>query len=108
VGLDKGLQQAFGLAFDRAGYLWVATNNNVEVLSTDTGAAALALTDRRGKLYRLDVRGYVGQAATYSSTTELRSVGQVDRTLSVTETGVGLIGVALNLPNPTSLPHGYP
>lgn len=108
AGLDKGLQQAFGLAFDRAGYLWVASNNNVEVLSTDTGAAALALTDRRGKLYRLDVRGYVGQTATYSSTTDLRSMGQVDRTLSVTETGVGLIGVAVNLPNPTSLPNVHP
>ncbi len=108
AGLDKGLQQAFGLAFDRDGYLWVATNNNVEVLPTDTGTASTALTDRRGKLYRLDVRGYVGQTATYNSTTDLRSAGLVNRTLSVTDTGVGLIGVALNLPNPTSLPHGYP
>lgn len=108
AGLDRGLQQAFGLAFDRDGYLWVATNNNVEVLPTDTGTASAALTDRRGKLYRLDVRGYVGQTVTYSSTTDLRSAGLVNRTLSVTDTGVGLIGVALNLPNPTSLPHGYP
>ncbi|MBO1435614.1 two-component regulator propeller domain-containing protein [Meiothermus sp. CFH 77666] len=108
AGPDKGLQQVFGLAFDRDGYLWVATNNNVEVLPTDTGTASAALTDRRGKLYRLDVRGYVGQTATYSSTTDLRSAGLVNRTLSVADTGVGLIGVALNLPNPTSLPHVYP
>lgn len=108
AGLDKGLQQAFGLAFDKEGYLWVATNNNVEVLPTDTGTASAALTDRRGKLYRLDVRGYVGQNVTYSSTTDLRSAGRVNRTLSVSETGVGLIGVALNLPNPASLLHVHP
>lgn len=110
IGLDKGLQQAFGLAFDRAGYLWVAANNNVEILPADTGAAALGLTDRRGKLYRLDVRGYVGSNDTYngSNTLNLRSAGLVDRTFGVSEVGVGLIGVAIHLPHPTSLPNMHP
>ncbi len=109
TGPDKGLQQAFGLAFDRAGYLWVATNNNVEVLPTDTGAAALALTDRRGKLYRLDVRGYAGSSNVYDGSNTLNLRGQgLERTLSVSDTGVGLIGVAIQLPHPTSLPNVRP
>ncbi|WP_158539606.1 hypothetical protein [Meiothermus sp. QL-1] len=105
AGLDRGLQQAFGLAFDRAGFLWVAANNNVEVLPSDTGAAAAALTDRRGRLYRLDVRGYRGSQATYSATLDLRGAAQV---FSVPTEGVGLVGVAVNLPNPESLPFVQP
>lgn len=109
AGQDRGLQQAFGLAFDRAGYLWVASNNNVEILPTDTGVAALGLTDRRGKLYRLDVRGYVGSNDTYtgSNTLNLRGTG-LERTLSVGDVGVGLIGVAVHLPHPSSLPNVHP
>ncbi|RMH58091.1 MAG: hypothetical protein D6684_01735, partial [Deinococcus-Thermus bacterium] len=103
-GLDKGLQQVFGLAFDRLGYLWVASNNNVEVLPSDTGEAALALTDRRGRLYRLDVRGYA-QPAFYTQTLDLRGAAQV---FSVPTEGVGLVGVAVNLPNPEALPFVRP
>jgi hypothetical protein len=107
-GLDRGLQQAFGLAFDRAGYLWVAANNNVEVLPTDTGMAALALTDRRGKLYRLDVRGYVGNNETYDGRNTFNLRGAAPEPISVATDGVGLIGVAFNLPNPSSLPNTRP
>ncbi|MDW8482537.1 MAG: hypothetical protein RML14_11885 [Meiothermus sp.] len=103
-GLDRGLQQVFGLAFDRAGYLWVASNNNVEVLPSDTGEAALARTDRRGRLYRLDVRGY-RMSAVYTQTLDLRGAAQV---FSVPTEGVGLVGVAVNLPNPEALPFVRP
>jgi hypothetical protein len=102
-GTDKGLQQVFGLNFDKNGNLWAAANNNVEILTTDGGAAAAGLTDRRGKLYQLDVRN-LSSFPTYngSNTVNLRAQNLVPRTLSVTDIGVGLIGVFLNLPNPAT------
>jgi hypothetical protein len=101
-GLDRGLQQVFGLAFDRAGYLWVATNNNVEILPTDIGAATAALTDRRGRLYRLEVRGFAGSQATYNGSNTQNLRGATPDPISVSTDGVGLIGVAINLPNPST------
>lgn len=101
-GLDKGLQQVFGLNFDKNGNLWAAATNNVEILSTDGGAAAAGLTDRRGKLYQLDVRN-LSSFPTYNGSNTVNLRGSLNpRTLSVTDTGVGLIGVFLNLPNPTT------
>lgn len=103
-GTDKGLQQVFGLAFDKAGYLWIAANNNVEILTTDTGAAAAGLTDRKGKLYQLDVRNISSQP-TYNGTNTIDLRPKNPKTFSVPDEGVGLIGVSINLANPTSLPN---
>lgn len=138
IGTGSGLQQPFGLAFDKNGRLWVATNNNVTVTAGDVGStsvtltptvgspvtittggtctppntsfppgpytdgqvisrnftsclAAGALTDRRGKLYALDVSG------TPSSTPGIPRSVSPTLTFSASLDGVGFTGVAFNI-----------
>lgn len=137
IGTGSGLQQPFGLAFDKNGRLWVATINNVTVTADDVGSTtviltptggspvtittggtctpsntnfpsgpyndqqvisrnltscldAVALTDRRGKLYSFDVSG------TPNSTGIPRSISP-SQTISATIDGVGFTGVAFNI-----------
>ncbi|MDX2008319.1 MAG: hypothetical protein SFU83_23995 [Meiothermus sp.] len=100
-GINKGSQQVFGLAFDSRGYLWMASNNNVEVMTGDN--LPLALTDRLGKLLR--VRIFEANGSLRADLAG-RSGGtaDADQVISVPggDLGVGLIGVAFNTPNPSS------
>ena len=109
AGSDRGLQQPFHIAFDKQGRLWLATNNNVIVTTTDTTSPCgftppgpgenvvclpdTALTDRRGKVYGL----FIGsRAGTDPDLPEARNVSPVVR-ISAAEDGVGFTGLAFNI-----------
>lgn len=109
TGTDRGLQQPFHIAFDKQGRLWLATNNNVIVTSTDTTSPCgfatpgtgenvvclpgTALTDRRGKVYGLTIgsRGGSDPAVPFA-----RNVTPAVRISAATD-GVGFTGVAFNI-----------
>lgn len=94
TGTNLGMQQVFGLAFDKTGRLWVATNNNVEVPTT---ATTEPLTDRKGKLYGITLTARDGSLAQWYA----RPV-TADKTLSAPTDGFGFVGLVFNLPNPTT------
>lgn len=101
VAGDRGMQQVFGLAFDRGGRLWVATNNNVEVPATAGSITAPAYaaagpTERRGKLYGITLDlpsgGFINTPRTIPAGV----------TLTAPTDGVGFVSIAFNLPNATT------
>lgn len=85
---STGLQQVFGLAFDKTGALWIVANNNVLLTATDTNPGP---SDRRGKLYRVQIPsrdpGLVQWAVQNVTPTQ---------TISAPQNGIGFSGLAFN------------
>ncbi|MCS7058881.1 MAG: hypothetical protein NZL94_08395, partial [Meiothermus sp.] len=87
---STGLQQVFGLAFDKTGALWIAANNNVLLVTGDTPGPS----DRRGKLYRVRVPAREAGLAEWA--VQNLTPGDILKTISAPSDGVGFSGIAFN------------
>ncbi len=85
---STGLQQVFGLAFDKTGALWIAANNNVELVTGDTTPGP---SDRRGKLYRVSIPARNTDLAQWAVQNVTPS-----QTISALADGIGFSSVAFN------------
>jgi hypothetical protein len=108
TGTDRGLQQPFHIAFDKQDRLWLASNNNVIVTTTDTtspcgftlgvGQTAVclpgtALTDRRGKLFGLTIGTRSGSDPALPLARDITPAVRITSAVD----GVGFTGVAFNI-----------
>lgn len=84
---STGLQQVFGLAFDKTGALWIVANNNVELVTGD----APGPSDRRGKLYRVTVPARTPAMAMWA----VQDVAPI-HTIDAPSLGVGFAGIGFN------------
>jgi hypothetical protein len=84
---STGLQQVFGLAFDKTGALWIVANNNVELVTGD----APGPSDRRGKLYRVTVPDRTPAMAMWAVQNVTPGL-----TISAPNDGVGFAGIGFN------------
>ncbi|MDX2004711.1 MAG: hypothetical protein SFU83_05485 [Meiothermus sp.] len=99
---EKGLQQPTDLAFDKQGRLWVATDNNVEIDSSNPcyatttvdglGPFSSLVTDQRGKLYSI-APGELGDTPSPTSPIQLRPVTSFF-TINSPSLGQGFTGIA--------------
>jgi hypothetical protein len=86
-GSSTGLQQVFGLAFDKTGALWIVANNNVELVAGDVPGPS----DRRGKLYRVTVPDRTPAMAMWA----VQNVTPI-HTINAPNDGVGFAGIGFN------------
>jgi hypothetical protein len=84
---STGLQQVFGLAFDKTGALWIVANNNVELVTGD----APGPSDRRGKLYRVTVPARTPAMAMWAVQNVTPGL-----TINAPNDGVGFAGIGFN------------
>lgn len=105
------IQQPFGLAFDKNGDIWVATNNNISRLNP---APTPEITDFKGKLWQIKIpttsdAGCMSFAGGFAVSTRASGKAPCDENLanyvpnpiqkviSAPVTGVGFVGISFNI-----------